>query len=79
MQLMEARTELDTLEQILSSPLVVPNMPRWAPFFKATPRLLGSDTTVEAMQQELVVLLFPGLGHLNVAACLLSKPPANER
>ena len=58
---MEARTELDTLEQILSSPLFVPNMPRWAPFFKAIPRLLGSGTTVEALQQELVVLLFPGL------------------
>lgn len=65
---MEQRTELDSLEDILNSEAIVANMPRWAPFFAATPQLLSSATSVEVFQKELTVLLFPGAPHLNISA-----------
>lgn len=69
LQLMEARTELDALEDLLSSPAVVADAPRWAPFFAATPQLLSSATSVPQFQQDLTELLFPGARHLNLGAC----------
>lgn len=73
LQLMEARTELDSLEEILNSPAIVVNLPRWRSFFAATPQLLSSATFVSAFQKELVALLFPGAQYLDFTAGLFGK------
>ena len=69
-QLIQTRSELDALEEILASPTVVRNMERWTPFFAAVPRLLSPETSAADFRAQLVKTLFPDLPYLNLAECL---------
>lgn len=71
LQLIEARSELDLLEEFLTHPLISANMNRWGPFFAALPHLLSPKTSVEAFQRELVSILHPDALHLDLEAVLM--------
>lgn len=70
LQLIQTRSELDALEEILASPEVNRNMARWRPFFAAVPKLLSPETSVADFRRQLVATLFPRSACLNMAECL---------
>jgi hypothetical protein len=63
-QVLAARGELDSLEEVLSSPLVAAHSERFAAFFDAAPRLLQPHTTAEAFASSLQGSLFPDAPYL---------------
>ncbi len=71
LQLIEARSELDLLEEFLSHPIISANMNRWGPFFAALPHLLSPKTSVEAFQAELISILHPDAPYLNLEAVVM--------
>ena len=71
-QLIQTRSELDALEEILASPTVARNMERWTPFFAAVPRLLSPETSAADFRAQLVETLFPDTPYLNLAECMWS-------
>ena len=71
LQLIEARSELDSLEEFLTHPLISGNMNRWGAFFAALPQLINPKTSVEAFQKQLVSILHPDASYLNLEAALL--------
>ena len=71
-QLIEARSELDALEEFLTHPLISINMNRWGAFFAAIPQLLSPKTSVEAFQSQLISILFPECPYMNMEPALMS-------
>jgi hypothetical protein len=76
LQLVQARSELDALEEILVNPVMTQNMAPWKPFFAAVPQLLSSETSVGDFQKQLVATLFPRSPYLNMAEHI--KPCLNS-
>ncbi len=70
-QVLEARAELDSLEEIARCPLVAARADQYRGFFAAAPQLLQPSVSVRRFQRELVQLLFPDAPFLAVWACLL--------
>lgn len=56
---LEARSELDTLEQLAGCPLVATRGDRFRAFFQLVPELLSSGTTTPTFQLRLRQLLGP--------------------
>ncbi len=67
--MLEARAELDSLEELMMCPLVAANPRPYADFFASAPALLAPATTPERFQAELVALLFPALPYLGAFSC----------
>jgi hypothetical protein len=63
-QVLAARGELDSLEEVLSSPLVAAHSERFAAFFEAAPRLLEPHTTADVFASSLQGSLFPDAPYL---------------
>lgn len=59
-QLIEARTELDSLDSLAACPLLQRHPGRYQAFLAEAPQLLSAGTGVEAFQRRLQQLLFPG-------------------
>ena len=57
--MLEARAELDSLEEIQRCPLVAARAGRYTSFFAAAPQLLHAPRSVAAFERALVGLLFP--------------------
>ncbi|KAK9806258.1 hypothetical protein WJX72_007513 [[Myrmecia] bisecta] len=74
-QVVEARAELDSLEEILHSPLLASRPDRYANFFASAGRLLQPSTSVEVFESELQALLFPNAPYLH----RLSTPTVDRR
>lgn len=63
-QVLEARSELDFLEELLSAPAIAANPKPYAPFFAQAPLLVSGQTSVEQAQELIASLLFPGYPYL---------------
>ena len=72
-QVLEARAELDSLEEIARCPLVAARADQYRSFFAAAPQLLQPAASVRHFQRALVQLLFPDAPFICAWACL---PPA---
>ena len=63
-QVLEAREELDSLEELAACPLVAANPRHYAAFFREAPCLLAPGTGLAAFQARLQELLLPEYPHL---------------
>lgn len=59
-QVLEARSELDSLEALAACPLLQLHPARFQPFLQDAPQLLSAATSVQQLHARLQQLLFPG-------------------
>lgn len=59
-QVLEARSELDSLDALAACPLLQLHPDRYQPFLQEVPLLLSAATSVGALHRRLQALLFPG-------------------
>jgi hypothetical protein len=63
---LEARTELDLLEEIFASPLILADPEQWGPFLAAAPKLLAPSTSCDVFCRSVLALLFPDAPYLGM-------------
>ena len=63
-QVLSARGELDSLEEVVSSPLVTAHVERFASFFEAAAGLLEAQTSAASFAVALQGCLFPDAPYL---------------
>ena len=68
LQVLEARAELDSLEEIARCPMVAMRIHKYSPFFTAAPDMLQSTRTVADFEAHLVEVLFPEAPYLHCLA-----------